>query len=736
MERTDGELLIRFAADADPAAFEEVVRRHSRLVLGVCRSYLGQHQDAEDAAQAVFLVLSRKAGSLAGREHIGGWLQRTAVNVCRHARRAREIRRTYEEEAAVMNETRASGRQDSERIAEWMHEALADVPERYRTPIVLCDLQGYSLDDAGRKLGTTGGTVGSWLSRGRAHLRRALLRHGAEVPIAALIPGVSETLKAVCVREEFVTTATKTGVLFASGNAVGGVSGGAVTALAKGTMKMMIWEQVKVGATVAAGIVLAGTAVTVAALQKSGSPPDRPAVSVARTNALAHAVGDQREIVKDLSGADSARAPTVPVNPGVLSQGRHGAFSKKAAEGTHLQVMAATYFGGGGAEEFVGAAEAADGSLIVLGNSTGNLPAGRPHATVLGGEDAGAGGLDKTGILVRYDSAMTQIVAIARFGWGAADITCVCAATNRQQVYFAGRATPAWVSRGTQTFGLTGSAKVGGGTVGAYVIEMGTASTQVTRFWTIEGASQVPRAIFTDAGSNVYVDVGAPIRIGADGRDMRAIASRTSSGKWPGKWLAVNPKDGNLYWGGSRNTSTGREPYRQPFLYCFDGDGNKLSTLWEPAPQEIGSGPGGGHLESDSSIQAVAWDRDGRKMIVAGWSDGGNTVFGRQATNWHVSAGSRIGMGMDFSGMKGVNSLASLMVLDVASRSTEGVLSWAAYVPSWFQDAKFRGAPNAATIERLVVLANCSVAVSGKAATGLIQPIESSSAAARPNCSC
>ncbi len=116
MERTDGELLSRFTADADPAAFEELVRRHSHLVLGVCRSHLGQHQDAEDAAQAAFLVLSRKAGSLAGRGHIEGWLQRTAVNVCRHARRAREIRRTYEEEAAVMNETRASGRQDSEAV--------------------------------------------------------------------------------------------------------------------------------------------------------------------------------------------------------------------------------------------------------------------------------------------------------------------------------------------------------------------------------------------------------------------------------------------------------------------------------------------------------------------------------------------------------------------------------------------------------------------------------------------
>ena len=92
---------------------------------------------------------------------------------------------------------------------------------------------------------------------------------------------------------------------------------------------------------------------------------------------------------------------------------------------------------------------------------------------------------------------------------------------------------------------------------------------------------------------------------------MRVMTSRTASGKWPGKWLAVSPKDGSLYWGGDRNTSTGREPYRQPFLHCFDGDGN-----------------------------------------------------------WHVSAGARIGMGMDFSGMKGANSLASIMILNAESKKT------------------------------------------------------------------
>jgi hypothetical protein len=263
--------------------------------------------------------------------------------------------------------------------------------------------------------------------------------------------------------------------------------------------------------------------------------------------------------------------------------------------------------------------------------------------------------------------------------------------------------------------------KAGGGNAAAYLIEMETASRKVSRFWTFEDVSQPPGAVFLDAKTNLYVDIGVPVRIAADGSGIRAMAARTSSGKWPGKWLAVDPRDGSLYLGGDRNTNTGREPYRQPFLYRFDGEGNKLSTLWEPAPREIGSGPGGGHLESDSSIRGVTWDRDCGKMIVAGWSDGGNTVFGRQATNWHVSAGARIGMGMDFSGMKSANSLASIMILNVETRSTDGVMSWASYVPSWFQDAKYRGAPNAANIEDIVVLSNGSVAVSGKAATGLIQ---------------
>ena len=140
-EVTDRQLLRRFAADRDEAAFAALVRRHGPLVRGVCRRLLRQEQDAEDAFQATFLVLARKA-DLAWRDSVSGWLHGVAVRVARKAR-ARAARRRGRELTTGDPPDVAARPEDGMRdLAARLDEELARLPERYRGPLLLCYLEG------------------------------------------------------------------------------------------------------------------------------------------------------------------------------------------------------------------------------------------------------------------------------------------------------------------------------------------------------------------------------------------------------------------------------------------------------------------------------------------------------------------------------------------------------------------------------------------------------------------
>ena len=181
-EQTDGQLVSQFLSRRDEAAFVALVRRHGPMVLGVCRRVLGNAADAEDAFQATFLVLVRNAASLSGRAVLGDWLHGVARRTALSARRACTRRRSKEQAMARHRRLqtadcgdRHAGNLQSEPgdsqfdVDDWLpllDEELCRLPEKYRLPIVLCDLEGETRREAADRLGWPEGTVAGRLARG------------------------------------------------------------------------------------------------------------------------------------------------------------------------------------------------------------------------------------------------------------------------------------------------------------------------------------------------------------------------------------------------------------------------------------------------------------------------------------------------------------------------------------------------------------------------------------------
>jgi RNA polymerase sigma factor (sigma-70 family) len=184
-ELPDRQLLERFALFRDETAFDLLVRRHGPLVLGVCRRVLGDDHHAEDAFQATFLLLARKVQSIERRESVGSWLYGVAYHTSLKLRTQIGRRRRREREAAAARplETSARGTRDLEAI---LDDELQRLPQKYRTPIVLCYLEGRTHSEAAVELGWPVGTVAGRLARARIMLRNRLVKRGVSLSVAAL----------------------------------------------------------------------------------------------------------------------------------------------------------------------------------------------------------------------------------------------------------------------------------------------------------------------------------------------------------------------------------------------------------------------------------------------------------------------------------------------------------------------------------------------------------------------
>ncbi len=192
-----GQLLERFAADRDEAAFEALVSRHGPMVLGTCRRMLADPHDVEDAFQATFLVLARKAGSIRDADRLGPWLHGVARRVAARSRALSSPPEVASSEPAVEEPAVESpDLLEALELREVLDEELARLPEKYRAPLVLCYLEGLTHDEAAEHLRWPVGTVRSRLAGGRDRLRARLTRRGlapsaavpAVLPSAASIP--------------------------------------------------------------------------------------------------------------------------------------------------------------------------------------------------------------------------------------------------------------------------------------------------------------------------------------------------------------------------------------------------------------------------------------------------------------------------------------------------------------------------------------------------------------------
>ncbi|MBM4032980.1 MAG: hypothetical protein FJ291_14505 [Planctomycetes bacterium] len=447
---------------------------------------------------------------------------------------------------------------------------------------------------------------------------------------------------------------------------------------------------------------------------------------------------------------------------GAKSGGRHGAYSKKAAQGPHMKVLAATYFGSEGCEEFVAAGAMPDGTAVAFGNAWGPQFPESPKPTLLGsGKHAGQPAVvkdnkgndvpnrksaDAAGMIAFFAPGLKSIARVVRFDWGVATIEAGIVAGDGKGLVIAGRCQPGFASFArlapsarTLPYQPPAEPPKGGrkpkpppdpATLADVYVARLASDAKVGWLWVLEKNNDPPEALFADSAGAVYFDAAGLRRVSPDGKELTLFSPRSGTGQ--AKWLGVDPLDGTAYFGGDRNSSTGREPYRNPYFYKIVGgtspsrDTRRGDTpptdeivwrLWEFPSREIGADDC--RLVSDSSARALAFARDG-DLLIGGWSDGGNSVFPRQATDWRKPA-SRGGMGMETSGMKGANSLAHIMRIDPKTRETKSHTWWASYVPSWFTDARHRGAPNFANIRQIAVLDDGSVAIAGAAATGLIQ---------------
>lgn len=181
---SDQELLRRFATQGDGSAFTDLVRRHGPLVQGVCRSILGHEQDAEDAFQATFLVLARRAASIRKGGSLVAWLHGVAFRVAQKARTQASRRRRHESQAATREPNAVMDELTWRELRQVFHEELARLPEKLRAPLLLSYWEGLTQDETARRLDCPKGTVKERLERGRDLLRGRLTRRGLVPPVA------------------------------------------------------------------------------------------------------------------------------------------------------------------------------------------------------------------------------------------------------------------------------------------------------------------------------------------------------------------------------------------------------------------------------------------------------------------------------------------------------------------------------------------------------------------------
>ncbi|HEV3145018.1 MAG TPA: sigma-70 family RNA polymerase sigma factor [Gemmataceae bacterium] len=246
----DGQLLECFLQQRDDAAFAALVRRHGPMVWGVCRRLLSHH-DAEDAFQATFLVLVRKATSVVPQQKVGNWLHGVAYQTALQARRTAARRREREKQVSELPEPAMLERELCRDLQPLLHQELNRLPDVYREVIVLADLEGKSRREIAEQLGLPEGTVASRLARARTMLAGRLARRGVALAVGTVAAALAPDAASASVPAALESCTIEAAALFATGQAAAnGVISANVIALTEGVLKTMFVSKLKIAAAV------------------------------------------------------------------------------------------------------------------------------------------------------------------------------------------------------------------------------------------------------------------------------------------------------------------------------------------------------------------------------------------------------------------------------------------------------------------------------------------------------
>lgn len=441
----------------------------------------------------------------------------------------------------------------------------------------------------------------------------------------------------------------------------------------------------------------------------------------------------------------------------MLCAGSYETFTRKAAQGPKAKVIAAASFGAEGNSEFVAAGELADGSIVAFGNAWGPKFPSAPPPLVLGRgrhhrldpylnqtgqtkQQLREDDPDMAGMIVFYARDLATVRKVVRFDWGVATISAAVVLPAGRGMLISGRCTDAFGKAARKR--LKVEAEAAGKDTGPYnygqvrspgdvfIARLPASGDGVLWAVVLPGARTPPATLWLDYEGNAYADVHGLVRIGPNGQTVTHvdIVVRSADGSSEHKiladtgtarYLGIDPRDGSFYFGGDRNTLTGYQTWRQPYLYKFDRDGRKLWKAWEWPPGECASGGTGNGLCSDSGPDIMDIAADG-SVIIGGWSNGENSVFTRQPDDLDRPFNFK-GFGMDASGMKGRCSPAYLLKVDPKTRKlTDGTI-FRTYPPASIPDKRHRGVTNAIQLRDLAVAPNGAISFAGVAGAGLIQ---------------
>jgi RNA polymerase sigma factor (sigma-70 family) len=249
---SDGQLLALFVRHRDGDAFAALLNRHGPMVMGVCRRVLLHQHDAEDAFQATFLIFARKAGSVNAQDSVGGWLYRVAYRSALEARARNARRRGKEQQVNDVPHPAIEPDEGRRELLALLDKELDRLPDKYRVPVVLCELEGRSRKEVARTLGLPEGTLSWRLAQAKKILARKLSRHGVALSVGALAAAMSEgTGLSPVLRASTVEAALTAGAVPAQ-----------VLALTEGVMKVMLLTKLKITACFAALALLASVGAT------------------------------------------------------------------------------------------------------------------------------------------------------------------------------------------------------------------------------------------------------------------------------------------------------------------------------------------------------------------------------------------------------------------------------------------------------------------------------------------